>query len=470
MRRIKDNQDWLEFHPPSNLALTNAYDARYRAVSGILDRTPAILELVHKDLEAALRSHNGESKRRGAFVYTTEMILRLTLCQTIEGTSLRGIVVRVDDSQILRRFTRIHGGPMIGHTALCQLRNAIEPDTWSAMNGLLAEAAVKSGDISGDMLRLDTTAVETNVHYPTDSSLLWDGYRTLERLIADTRKVAASAVGNKRAHLKAVKRKATKIARLGKARSASSVGARKTLYSGLIAEVEGICAWADDVVVQLRLRMERTSDVVVCTQLEDLVGELQHYVSLTRRVVWQASERVLAGRKVPNEEKLFSIFEEHTELLIRGKAGKNVEFGHMLHIQQTGEKFISGYEVFEKKPTEPALLRPAVESHRSLFGCAPKTLTADRGYWSQESFDDLSKDVEIVSIPKKGRRTDAETEREHEAFFRLGQAFRAGVEGSISFLKRVLMLGRCMRKGWNNYAATVGATVFAHNLQVLTRC
>jgi IS5 family transposase len=282
--------------------------------------------------------------------------------------------------------------------------------------------------------------------------------------------MAPWAVGDKRSHLKAVKRKAVKIARLGKARSASSAVERRTLYSSLIGEVEGICARVDAIVVQLRLRMERTTDAAAYSQLENLVGELRHYVSLTRRVVCQASERVLEGRKVPNEEKLFSIFEEHTELLIRGKAGKNVEFGHMLHIQQTGEKFISAYEVFEKKPTEPALLRPAVESHRALFGCAPKTLTADRGYWSQESFDDLSKDVDIVSIPKKGRRTDAETEREHEALFRLGQAFRAGVEGSISFLKRVLMLGRCMRKGWNHYAATVGATVFAHNLQVLTRC
>jgi len=470
MRKIKDTQDWLEFHVPSNLALTNEYDARYRAVSAILDRTPAILKLVHKDLEAALHSQNGGSERRGAFMYTTEMVLRLTLCQIIEGASLRGIVVRVDDSQILRRFTRVHDGPMLGHTALCQLRNAITPDTWVAMNRLLAEAAVENAEITGDKLRLDTTAVETNIHYPTDSSLLWDGYRTLARLIDDTRRVAPGAVGNKRAHLKAVKRKATKIARLGKTRSAAKVAKRRALYSGLIGSVEDICAWADGTVVQLKLGMERTTDAASCTRLEALAEKLQHYVSLSRRVVLQASERVLEGRSVPNKEKLFSIFEEHTELLVRGKAGKDIEFGHMLHIQQTGEKFISDYEVFEKKPAEPALLRPAVKSHRSLFGYAPRTLTADKGYWSQDTFDDLSKDVEIISIPKKGNRTEAETEREHDALFRLGQAFRAGVEGSISFLKRVLLLGRCMRKGWDNYAATVGATVFAHNLQVLARC
>jgi IS5 family transposase len=470
MRKIKDTQDWLEFHASSNLALTNAYDARYQNVSAVLDRTPAILKLVHKDLESALRSQNRRSERRGAFMYTTEMILRLALCQVIEGASLRGIVVRVDDSQILRRFTRIHDGPMIGHTAFCQLRNAIKSDTWAVANRLLAEAAVENGEITSEKLRLDTTAVETNIHYPTDSSLLWDCYRTQARLIGAVREVAPMAVGSKRVQLKTTKKKATKIARLGKNRSASSVAERRTLYSSLIGGVEAISVWSDNIVAQLNLGMKYVADPVISTQMESLVEELQHYVSLTRKVVWQARERTLEERQVPNDEKLFSIFEDHTELLVRGKAGKNIEFGHMLHIQQTGEKFISDYEVFRKKPTEPALLRLAVESHRSIFGCPPQTLTADRGYWSQEAYDDLSKDVEIVSIPKKGRRTEAETEREHDKLFRLGQAFRAGVEGSISFLKRVLQLGRCMRKGWDHYTATVGATVFAHNLLVLTRC
>lgn len=471
MRMIKDTQNWLDFHAASNLALTNAYDVRYREMSALIDRTPAILELVHKDLEKALRLENRACDRPGAFEYSTEMIFRLVLCQIIEGTSLRRIVVRVDDSQILRRFTRIHDGPMIGHTAFCQLRNAIMPDTWSAVNRLLAEAAVANGQITGEKLRLDTTAVETNIHYPTDSSLLMDCYRTQARLIKKIREWDPKAVGNKRFHLKATKKKATKIARIGKARSAASKAKRKTLYSALIRDVDKICEQSDSILESLRegQRM-KNGDAATRFKLDALADELEHYVQLSRRVSWQTTERVLEDRKVPNKEKVFSIFEEHTELLIRGKAGKEVEFGHMLHIQQTGEKFISDYEVFDQKPAEPALLRPAVESHRDLFGRAPTTITADKGYFSQETSDDLKKDVKIISIPKKGSRTESETEREHSAPFRLGQAFRAGVEGSISCLKRVLMLGRCMRKGWTHYAATVGATVFAHNLLVLIRC
>ena len=212
MRRKRDTQGWLEFQP-SNLKLTNEYYARYEAISEQLDSTPRLLDLVHCDLKAALEEENRESKRQGGFIYTSEMVLRLALCQILEGASLRGIVVRVDDSHCLRRFTRIYEGPMMSHTALCRLRNSILPETWRAMNQALGRAAVKQESISGEKLRLDTTAVETNIHWPTDSSLLWDGYRTLGGLIEKTREAFPQAVGNGRVHLKRTKRLA--LPRLG---------------------------------------------------------------------------------------------------------------------------------------------------------------------------------------------------------------------------------------------------------------
>jgi IS5 family transposase len=201
-----------------------------------------------------------------------------------------------------------------------------------------------------------------------------------------------------------------------------------------------------------------------------LVEQLRHFGALGRHVIWQATERVLNERQVPNEKKLFSIFEDHTELLKRGKAGKDVEFGHMIQIQQTGEKFITDYEVFDHKPAEPPLVRHALKSHKKLFGHFPASLAADKGYWSGDEFKQIPEEVEVVSIPKKGRRNAVEQERELDPLFRLAQAFRAGVEGSISFLKRILRLARCMNKGWQNYVSTVGTTVFAHNLLILARC
>lgn len=468
MRKKKDAQRWLDFQL-SNLKLTNEHYARYEAISEILDDTPELLELVHADLRKALKSQNRLLQRKKLFRITSEMVLRLGLCQAIEGASLRETIVRVDDSSRLRSFTGIHDGPMIGHTAFCQLRNAIQPETWKKLNQTLARAAVEKGLITGEQLRLDTTAVETNIHWPTDSSLLLDCYRTLGRLIGEVREIDPEVVGERRVHVKRAKKTALRITRLahGKRRKASDL---KALYQRLIRQVRGICEWTEELCprLQQRLRSNRYGwfDHL---KVEGVVEELRHFEELTRHVIWQATERVLEGRAVSNEEKLFSIFEPHTELLKRGKAGKDIEFGHMIQIQQVGGKFISDYEVFEKKPAEPSLIAPALESHQALFGHLPESLATDKGYWGEGVIDD-ARGVKVISIPKKGRRNSFEEEREHDPLFRLAQRFRAGVEGSISFLKRCFRLARCMNKGWRNYASTVGATVFAHNLLILARC
>ena len=358
----------------------------------------------------------------------------------------------------------------MSHAAFCRLRNAIRPETWKKLNQTLAQAAVDREEISGEMLRLDTTAVETNIHWPTDSSLLWDSYRTLGRLIGQARDIDPKAVGNRRVHMDRVKKTATKIARRARSKGRKAPNL-KPLFKRIIRHVEGICEWSTELIGRLEqgLRSSRYSclDHVV---VEGLVVDLRHFEELARHVIWQASERVLHGRAVSNAQKLFSIFESHTELLIRGKAGKNIEFGHMVEIEQVESKFITNYQVFEKRPAEPTLVGPALEHHQALFGHPPESLAADKGYWSSEVFEDAAQRVPVVSIPKKGRRNCVEQEREHEPLFRMAQRFRAGIEGSISFLKRLLRLTRCMNKGWDHFAATVGATIFAHNLLVLARC
>jgi IS5 family transposase len=159
-----------------------------------------------------------------------------------------------------------------------------------------------------------------------------------------------------------------------------------------------------------------------------------------------------------------------TELLIRGKQNKPVEFGHMIEIKQVEGKFITDYEVFEKRPKESELLEPAVENHKKLFGYYPERVTSDKGYYeSMEALKALEEKVPIVAIAKKGNRTPEQIEREHDPHFMDAQRFRAGVEGTISFLKRVLGLFRCFNKGWEHFCATVGMTVFAHNLLNLAR-
>ena len=460
MRRVKDGQATFDFQP-ATLQLTDNYHKRYRRIDAVLSEVPEVLQRVHADLKKGLERVNRVRSRRCQF--TSDNVLRLAICQVIEGASLREIVVRVDDSNFLRSFCRFGIDKMMGHTLFCALRNAIRPETWKAINQILAEHAVAKGKITGSELRVDTTACETNIHYPTDSSLLWDVYRTIARLVSAARELDPSIAGGRRLHCKRAKRIHASIHRtVGKHTKAENL---KPQYQALLALVEGVLDIGHEVASGLR-----QPTMASALDATSLVAELEHYQKLGARVVDQTRRRVLHGEQVPNDDKLFSIFEPHTELLIRGKAGKPIEFGHMVLFAQTPEKFISDYEACQKKPNEHTLVDGILERHAKMFDALPSTFAADKGFYeSALKLTQLEDRIDVVAIGKKGKRTPAEDEREHCLAFKLGQAFRAGIEGTISFVKRCLRLYRCFNKGWQHYAATIGATVFAHNLLVLAR-
>lgn len=470
MRPKRCNQGWLEFQP-SHLQVTNEYYAKYESISETLAACPRILNLIHADVAETLDRVNKTARDLYRFSYTSDNVLRALLVQKIEGLPLRETIVRIDDSTYLRRFVRIGHGPMMDFTTLCRIRNKISAETWKSVNLALTRHAVTKGLIHGDLLRLDTTAVETNIHFPTDSSLMWDCWQVLARLIGQVREWAPELVGDRRLRRRDIRKHYLSIARkaVKKGQSAESL---KPRYELLIGDIERVCDWAQDVRDSLHdLKGRRRAQLAALLGVEEYVVEFDHFLELTRRIVDQARRRVIDEEKVPNVDKLFSIFEEHTELLIRGKAGKAVEFGHMINIAQVSEKFISGYEVFDKKPIEHELVKPALERHKKLFGMYPDMLAGDRGYWKNaETLAQLEEHVDVVSIGRKGKRTEEALEREHSEEFRAGQRFRAGIEGTISFLKRSLGLARVMSKGWNHYAATVGTSIFAHNLLILARC
>ena len=291
MRRKRNLQDEFDFQP-SNLKLTNDYFGRYTAIDRILRDTPAILDLVHQDLKKVLAT---ERKRNRKFYYSSETVLRMLLCQILEGETQRGIVIRIDDSCFLRRFAGIHNGKMMNYTTYCKLKNAIRPKTWKRINLALNKTSVEAERISGEELRLDTTAVETNIHYPSDSGLLWDVYRVLARSVRGAREIDPEAVGDRRLQAKTVQRHMTWISRkAGKKRIGSS--ALKERYQALFGLVEGLLAWADDVAMALRQGLEQ--DAYTCDGAlfaEAIVLDLEHYLPLGRKVLDQAQRRILHG-------------------------------------------------------------------------------------------------------------------------------------------------------------------------------
>jgi IS5 family transposase len=334
---------------------------------------------------------------------------------------------------------------------------ALSAKTLEAMNEALSQYAVQEEKISGEKQRMDTTVYETNIHYPTDSSLLWDSFRTLSRLLREVQKELPELNLRHRFHDKKVKKLFTFISRNASSKSKRTLRKVKSAYRELINRVGWIHGVGQEVLRE------------VCLAGYD-VPELAHYLPLVARILDQAVRRVLQGETVPPDEKLYSLFEEHTELIKRGKAAKPIEFGHKILLAQTGEKFIHHYKVMPQRIEDKELLAPALEAYKDLFGDYPNVLSTDKGFYeSMKQILALEEKIVVVSIAKKGRRTPEEYARETTEEFLAGQRFRAGAEGSISVLKRAFKLGKCFFKGFKHYAASVGLAVLCHNLVLLTR-
>jgi IS5 family transposase len=197
--------------------------------------------------------------------------------------------------------------------------------------------------------------------------------------------------------------------------------------------------------------------------LQFVSAQMASYLGSINKVV-QVAERVwIRGEVVPANERIFSLFEDHTELIKRGRRNKPVEFGHKILLGQTKEKFITQYSVMEKQIVDCKLPEQILREHEATFGKVPDELAADKGFCGdQETMAKLRERVKVVAIPQRLKDfTD-------DLFVRL-QHFRAGIEGSISALKRVFGLLRCPYRGFKSFASHVGLGVFAYNLVVLSK-
>lgn len=467
MRTKANPQVPLEFGE-SHLKVTRQYYRKFSSVNDVLRANPAILAAFHEDLSRGSGKPRRHGKRNRRSSYTSEQLLRAILVMEIEQLSFRDATLRMDDSVFLRRFVGIDTGQVMDFTTLQKAYKSVRPETWKKINDLLGQYAIGQKHIQGDVLRVDTTAYETNIHYPTDSSLLWDTYRVLSRLIAQVREYDADAVGPGRLQNRRVRRVVQHIGR--QANQVEVKRARlKRPYQVLLGHVGHIVEWSRQVRTVCGKRLD-AYDFDVGLILSGKLDEMRHYEALSVRVVDQARRRVLEGEKVPNSEKLFSLFEPHTELLKRGKAGKPIEFGHMVLLQEVEHQFISAYDVFEKRRSDEKLVDGILKSHEKMFGDLPEGLAADKGFYqSMEKLYKLEEVIANVSIAKKGSRTAEEMEREHTPIFRSLQRFRAGIEGTISVLKRAFRLARCLYRSFRTFSSSVGSRVFAHNLVVLAR-
>jgi IS5 family transposase len=324
----------------------------------------------------------------------------------------------------------------------------------------VVDVAKRAGVTHGRRFRVDTTVVETNVHYPTDSTLLRDGIRVLTRTLHR----ASTALGDParlRNRMRSVTRRVLIIGY--EARSPKTRAAMVQSYRKLLATTRAVMRDAATMVRRLGQRL-RTAAPPLHPMLERVQDQLQTMRPIVQRVVDQTRARLLGGdTRVP--DKVLSVFEPHTETIRKGKISKPNEFGKLVTIQESEHQIITAYDVHAKRPADVTLWTSALDRHRAIFGRAPDLAAADRGFSSATNEQAAAaRGVRRVVLPRRGPKSPARRAYERQRWFRRGQRWRVGSEGRISVLKRRHGLDRCRYHGEDGMHRWVGLGVIANNL------
>ena len=427
-----------------------------QSISDFLDDHEELIETVRRDLERGLKKPG-----TGRSGLTPSQVLRSFILMRVKNWNYRELRERITDGYTLRQFTDFYCQPVPKHDAFNRAFHRLTPETLQAVNELVVQAAVDAGLEDGQKLRVDTTVVQTDIHHPTDSTLLWDVVRVVTRLVGRFKKAVQQRIKGFCNRTRAARRRMQAIQRMTpKERHERQI----EKYRELIEVTEEVVTSAQKVVEQTR--KARGKDLVAEMAVPELRKEIDHYCELGERVIDQARRRVLQGEQVPNAEKIFSIFEPHTDLIKRGKVLTPVEFGHKVFLAESAQGLITQYEVLQGNPNDEQYVEPSVQRHKKMFGHAPEVYGSDRGFFSEQNVKSCKRNgVKVVCIPQcGGQKTAKRKAYEKSPVFKKGQSFRAGIEGRISVLFRGRGMKRCLAEGHERFELWVGAAVLANNL------
>ena len=430
-------------------------DEELEKMSSALDETPEILDEVARDLQCGLQETGAEGM-------TVEQVLRSAVIYQYKEYSYRELAARISDSYNYRKFARFHARQVPHFSNFEKAIKKIRPETFEKINDLLVIYAIKKKLENGKKLRGDAAVVETNIHYPTDASLLWDSVRVLDRLMNGARENCPSVKFEYHNRTRSAKKYCYKIT-MAKGKNADKN--RKIYYRKLLKSARDVLDMAFICLAALDMKGLGFDENLVASLLKD---EFDKYTALAARAIDQCERRVLAGEKVPASEKIVSIFEDHTDIIRRGKTMSPTEFGHKVLVATGASGLVTQYKVCEGNPGDNELFGGILEKHADQFGKAPLAFAGDRRFYSADNEELAASDpfnVERVSIPKPGYKNAERRAFEKERWFKKLQRFRAGIEGNLSTLLRSFGLTRCLWRGWESFKSWVGLSVFAYNLR-----
>jgi transposase-like protein DUF772 len=427
------------------------------------DQVLADEQIVAAVYEALARRHP-KSRSRGRRGTPAEVVLRLLVLKHIRNLSYGALEREVRANLVYRDFTRVGGSKMPDAKTMGRWGLAIGPQVLGQIHDRIVQIAQDKGIVTGRRMRVDTTVVETNIHYPTDSTLLGDGVRVLTRAMRKITDIVG-AVGTKlRDRSRSVKLRLFEIARIARAKGPLNRDRLQQRYRRLLETTSRVVGQARRFSREISEGAKRSADVLHQLALEGLRSELDRMVVLVRQVMQQARARLFRG-DTHFDGKIVSVFEPSAEVIRKGKAGKPNEFGKMVKLQEAENQIIVDYEVYARRPNDADLLISAIATHRTKLGRVPRLVAADAAFYSGRN-EAAAKAIGVkrVCVPNRSSKNPERRREQKKRWFRNGQKWRTGCEGRISVVKRRHGLNRCRYKTHVGMQRWVSLGVISDNL------
>ncbi len=412
----------------------------------------------------ALGKRHPKSRSRGRQGAPAEVVLRLLILKHVRNWSYEALEREARANLVYRDFTRVGGAKMPDAKTMGRWGLAVGPEVIKQVHERLVKIAHDQGVAVGRRMRVDTTVVETNIHYPTDSSLLGDGVRVLTRVMKKISEIAGEVGAKLRDRSRSVKLRVIDIARAARAKGPQRQEKLKRGYRKLLNSTSRVVGQAKRFAKEIAEGVKRSSDIVAQLALEGLRQQLDEMVPRVQQVMRQARTRIYRG-DTRAEGKILSVFEPSTEVIRKGKAAKPNEFGKMVKLQEAENQIVIDYEVYDRRPNDSDLLIPAIETHHARFARTPYLVAADAAFYSgKNEVAARAKGVKRVCIPNRSTKNPERKREQKKRWFRNGQKWRTGSEGRISVVKRRHGLDRCRYKGDVGMRRWVGFGVIADNV------
>ena len=437
-------------------ALSSAMEPVLTQLDHLLDADP-----LFQKVRADLAKRYPQTLVNGRPSTPVEVILRMIVVKHLYDWSYEETEHWVADSLILRQFCRVYTHPVPDDTTLNRWANLIRPATLHTLLDHVTKLAKQLKVTRGRKLRLDSTVVETNIRYPTDSRLLADGVRVVSRLLKQSRAVlgeAADTLGDAfRSRTRSAQRHLQRIYTAVRQRGEEAGERVMRGYRDLVRVTQASL----DQMGRVRTVLEQTTS----KQAANLRRQMDHYQALIEKVIDQTQQRVFDGKSVPAEDKVVSLFEPHTDIIQRGRIGQPVEFGRKLWLGEVEGGIVTEYRILEGNPPDSEPVLASLAHHRAVFGKSPNLLAGDRGTYSPDNERQAkAQGVKHVVLPRKGGTSQERKEYERQPWFRAGRRWRTGIEGRISVLKRRHGLDRCLYHGDDGMERWAGWGIISHNL------